>query len=320
MAIKPWYKIDGLTPREDLREGKPLDASEFAVHLDKVRDKTAPAYYQDPEQFFNRTYITKYLTEFSAQVVRRLSGEKTETSAVFNLSTQFGGGKTHALTLLYHLAKGGPTANNWTGVLLNGDAVKDAIARGVKDGTLAYVGKSSNGYEPFHYQCTFNAADVEISEDMFIITQETAEAYQKALAASVAVPQAWQVGAYTQANTNSGSTPITNTVGENPTSYVSNNINQLKDELEPTDEPETITPVPSPQLLRWSGAITPQKWMNFYTKVLTKFATNKNLKLALKVEFLVEGKITQQTVEETKVALAELGLNNDVETDIHEDP
>ncbi|WP_219724577.1 ATP-binding protein, partial [Fischerella thermalis] len=204
--------------------------------------------------------------------------------------------------------------------LLNGDAVKDAIARGVKDGTLAYVGKSSNGYEPFHYQCTFNAADVEISEDMFIITQETAEAYQKALAASVAVPQAWQVGAYTQANTNSGSTPITNTVGENPTSYVSNNINQLKDELEPTDEPETITPVPSPQLLRWSGAITPQKWMNFYTKVLTKFATNKNLKLALKVEFLVEGKITQQTVEETKVALAELGLNNDVETDIHEDP
>ncbi|WP_180964436.1 DUF499 domain-containing protein, partial [Fischerella thermalis] len=116
MAIKPWYKIDGLTPREDLREGKPLDASEFAVHLDKVRDKTAPAYYQDPEQFFNRTYLTKYLTEFSAQVVRRLSGEKTETSAVFNLATQFGGGKTHALTLLYHLAKGGPTANNWTGV------------------------------------------------------------------------------------------------------------------------------------------------------------------------------------------------------------
>lgn len=116
MAIKPWYKIDGLTPRDDLREGKPLDASEFAVHLHKVRDKTAPAYYQDPEQFFNRTYLTKYLTEFSAQVVRRLSGEKTETSAVFNLATQFGGGKTHALTLLYHLAKGGSTANNWTGV------------------------------------------------------------------------------------------------------------------------------------------------------------------------------------------------------------
>ena len=110
-ALKPWYKIDGLTPREDLREGKPLDASEFAVHLDKVRDETAPADYKEPERFCDRTYLTKYLTDLAAQVVRRLSGEKTETSAVFNLATQFGGGKTHALTLLYHLAKHGAAAN-----------------------------------------------------------------------------------------------------------------------------------------------------------------------------------------------------------------
>ena len=29
---------------------------------------------------------------------------------------QFGGGKTHALTLLYHLAINGPAANEWSGV------------------------------------------------------------------------------------------------------------------------------------------------------------------------------------------------------------
>src|SRR5208337_4224871 len=39
-----------------------------------------------------------------------------ETSAVFNLATQFGGGKAHALTLLYHLAKNGPKSHSWTGV------------------------------------------------------------------------------------------------------------------------------------------------------------------------------------------------------------
>jgi hypothetical protein len=33
--LKPWYKV--VTPCEDLREGKPLDAAEFAVHLDQVR-------------------------------------------------------------------------------------------------------------------------------------------------------------------------------------------------------------------------------------------------------------------------------------------
>ena len=116
MPIKPWYKIEGLIPREDLREGKPLDAAEFAVHLDQVRNNRAPADYQEPERFFERTYLTKYLTELAAQVVRRLSGETTETSAIFNLSTQFGGGKTHALTLLYHLAKHGAAANSWSGV------------------------------------------------------------------------------------------------------------------------------------------------------------------------------------------------------------
>jgi hypothetical protein len=53
MPLKPWYKV--VTPREDLREGKPLDASEFAVHLDQVREGLAPADYQNPVRFFERT-------------------------------------------------------------------------------------------------------------------------------------------------------------------------------------------------------------------------------------------------------------------------
>jgi Protein of unknown function (DUF499) len=112
--LQPWYKV--VNPREDLREGKPLDASEFAVHLDQVRENRAPKDYQDPKRFFERTYLTRGLSELASEVIRRLSGEKTETSAVFNMATQFGGGKTHALTLLYHLAQNGPTANGWPGV------------------------------------------------------------------------------------------------------------------------------------------------------------------------------------------------------------
>src|ERR1700723_3295457 len=122
MALKPWYKV--VTPREDLRDGKPLDASEFAVHLDQVRDGRAPAVYQNPERFLERTFLTKGLTGVAAEVLRRLSGEKTETSAVFNMTTQFGGGKTHALTLLYHLAKNGPKSHSWTGVRRILDAAK----------------------------------------------------------------------------------------------------------------------------------------------------------------------------------------------------
>jgi Protein of unknown function (DUF499) len=112
--LKPWYQV--VTPREDLRENRPLDASEFAVHLDHIRDKRAHDDYVKPERFFERTYLTKSLLDLSAQVLRRLSGVKVETSAVFNMATQFGGGKTHALTALYHLAQGGEAAKGWKGV------------------------------------------------------------------------------------------------------------------------------------------------------------------------------------------------------------
>ncbi|MFZ5916058.1 MAG: ATP-binding protein [Chloroflexota bacterium] len=114
MSLPPWYKI--VTPREDLREGHPLDASEFAVHLDQVREGRAAEDYQEPARFFERTYLTQNLLGLAAQVVRRLSGIKVETSAVFNMATQFGGGKTHALTLLYHLANGGPGSAEWRSV------------------------------------------------------------------------------------------------------------------------------------------------------------------------------------------------------------
>ncbi|MDQ3315679.1 MAG: DUF499 domain-containing protein, partial [Verrucomicrobiota bacterium] len=114
MPLKPWYKV--VTPREDLREGKPLDAAEFAVHLDQIRAGNGAQDYVDPQRFLDRTYMTRNLGALAAEVMRRLSGETTETSAVFNLATQFGGGKTHALTLLYHLVTNGPKADRWTGV------------------------------------------------------------------------------------------------------------------------------------------------------------------------------------------------------------
>lgn len=114
MALKPWYNV--ITPREDLIKGKPLDASEFAVHLDHVRLGTAPKDYTDPERFFHRTYLTQTLLDMASQTIRRFSGITTETSPVFNLTTQFGGGKTHSLTLLYHLATSGNKAKKFQGV------------------------------------------------------------------------------------------------------------------------------------------------------------------------------------------------------------
>jgi hypothetical protein len=114
MKLRPWRQV--IDPREDLRDGQSLDTAEFAVHLDMVHDKRGYELYWNPEQFFARTYLTKNLLGLAAETVRRLSGIKVGTSAIFNMTTQFGGGKTHALTLLYHLAQNGPTASQWVGV------------------------------------------------------------------------------------------------------------------------------------------------------------------------------------------------------------
>lgn len=205
---------------------------------------------------------------------------------------------------------------------VNSDAVKDAISRGVKEGTLAYVGKSNHGYEPFYFECDFSSRDVEISEDMFIITKATADDYQIALAAKETVSENSSILSENKENithnpnTQDDSTPISKNVRENPTPYHVNNTEKLPDEPEPTKDPEIITPVALPKLLKWSGEITPQKWMNFYSKVLAKFTTSQGLKLTLKVEFTIEGEIAMQKIEETKVALSELGFNNNIETDM----
>lgn len=65
--------------------------------------------------------------------------------------------------------------------------------------------------------------------------------------------------------------------------------------------------------LKWSGEITPLKWMNFYTKVLSRFMNGAGLKLKVDIEVKPEEGITQHKVEQTKIALRELGLNEDIE-------
>jgi len=64
----------------------------------------------------------------------------------------------------------------------------------------------------------------------------------------------------------------------------------------------------------WAGEIPPLKWMNFYSKVLAKYAAGRGLKLKLNVEIKPEGGISKQQLEETKAALRELGMTDDLST------
>ncbi len=112
--MEAWYKV--ATPRKEVREGRSFNPDEFAIHLEQVIARTAPEDYREPEQFFARTCFTRALREHAGMVLRRLSGETVNTAPVMTLITQFGGGKTHTLTALYHLVTNGEKAKGYPGV------------------------------------------------------------------------------------------------------------------------------------------------------------------------------------------------------------
>ncbi len=131
-GLRPWHQV--AVPREDLRRGVPLDAAEFAIHLDQVIDGRAPLDYREPERFFARTYLTGAFSRMTVEVMRRLAGDVIGTSPGINLTTQFGGGKTHFLTLLYHLFRAGDRARDWPGV---GELLGQARLDGVPGARVA---------------------------------------------------------------------------------------------------------------------------------------------------------------------------------------
>ena len=126
--MEPWYRI--VTLRKEVREGRSFSPDEFAIALEQVVADTAPEDYRDPEQFFSRTCFTRALQEHTGMVLRRLSGKTENTAPVLTLITQFGGGKTHTLTSLFHLANAGAAASGFTGVtdLLSAAGLTEAPA------------------------------------------------------------------------------------------------------------------------------------------------------------------------------------------------
>ena len=104
-GLKPWREV--LQPHDDVATGN-FHASEFAADLYKVATGgEVDSDYADPVEFFRRTYLTEGLSDLIGRAVRRLSGDDN-VSPVINLQTNFGGGKTHSMLSLWHVAAGLP--------------------------------------------------------------------------------------------------------------------------------------------------------------------------------------------------------------------
>ncbi|OQX02980.1 MAG: hypothetical protein BWK73_40960 [Thiothrix lacustris] len=111
MNLKPWREI--AVPHEDVLKGT-FQQAEFAADISRVHEGTATDEYQNPALFFQRTFITEGMRLLLDSVVKRLAGQGGDP--VIQLQTAFGGGKTHTMLAVYHLAKGAMPASDLQGI------------------------------------------------------------------------------------------------------------------------------------------------------------------------------------------------------------
>lgn len=90
-------------PRSEVLKSDLTDAI-FAADFGDLVAGTAPEVYQNPALFFQNTHPAKQLCKVIQVIFERLA-DPAEGGATIRLSTGFGGGKTHTLMALWHLAQ-----------------------------------------------------------------------------------------------------------------------------------------------------------------------------------------------------------------------
>jgi hypothetical protein len=227
--------------------------------------------------------------------------------------------------------------------LLNADAVKRTICDGVTQGAFGYASKDASGKIKLEKlrESLFDA-DVDIADDVYIIKADDAQKLlepprlaklairpeqvtlkigEQASFSCTAVDQyghsfatpsvAWSGtggtitadGLFTAGPTGGLHTVRAEAAGQEALAEV---------RITTKDEPPPLPPPPGEQIVRWRGTVPPQKWMNFYTKVLTRFAANPGLKIEVSFEVPIEREQAKAKADETRTGLKELGLDDNV--------
>ncbi|MBK9709775.1 MAG: DUF499 domain-containing protein [Kouleothrix sp.] len=109
-GLKPWREV--VMPHKDVASGR-YQQAEFAADLWQVHLGEGSDEYRNPVEFFRRTYLTESLKRLLVGALQRLAGAGGDP--VIQLQTNFGGGKTHSMLALYHLASG-ISATNLDGI------------------------------------------------------------------------------------------------------------------------------------------------------------------------------------------------------------
>lgn len=99
--LRPWTEV--VKPHKDVASGD-LALGTYAANLAAVAMGTGAEQpvYTDPESFFGATYFTPTMRGLLEDVFGVLAGRPGDRAV--QLRTPFGGGKTHTLLSLFHVA------------------------------------------------------------------------------------------------------------------------------------------------------------------------------------------------------------------------
>jgi hypothetical protein len=144
--LQPWRDI--AQPHPDVLEARFTDA-EFAANLAHVDQGLGSEEYTDPLAFFRITYLTEGLSRVLRAAIERFT--KQGGDPVIGLQTNFGGGKTHTMLALYHLAgarKAGYAPENLHGMASIFEAARSETLPEVK--RVVFVGTHKGPSEVMH--------------------------------------------------------------------------------------------------------------------------------------------------------------------------
>src|SRR5260370_14416741 len=132
-TLPAWNRV--VTPHSDIVQGQ-LSMDTYAVNLSKVvqGDPSVRPVYRDPRAFYEATYLTTELRRILSEVLGVVAGKSGDR--VLQLRTPFGGGKTHTLLALYHLARSRPLLSDMPDLrgLPNPGSARLAVISGIDTG------------------------------------------------------------------------------------------------------------------------------------------------------------------------------------------
>ena len=99
-ALRPWIEV--ALPHPDVIANR-FQQAEFAADLFAVDAGNASEAYATPHSFFGITFLTEGLRRVLLSALRRIAGVGGDP--VIGLQTAFGGGKTHTMLGVFHLAR-----------------------------------------------------------------------------------------------------------------------------------------------------------------------------------------------------------------------